>query len=125
MNENTAKSIDKVIQSLKMADSNFIFGEPVDSCGKTVIPVGKIKCGYGFGFGDAQNLEEESNESGKASGGGAGTSIEVIPAGYIEITHRRTRFVKISRVSPVGMGLVVLGLGMITACHFKRRRHEN
>jgi uncharacterized spore protein YtfJ len=60
-----------------------VFGEPIHAEGKTVVPVAKV--GYGFGAGAGSHRDD--------SGGGGGGGIGVFPAGVLEITAERTRFI--------------------------------
>ena len=62
-----------------------VYGEPVQSGGKTVIPVAKI--GYGFGGGTGAHPEE--GRSGTGAGGGVGAKA----AGVFEISEAGTRFI--------------------------------
>ncbi|MGE5567810.1 MAG: spore germination protein GerW family protein [Rhodospirillales bacterium] len=61
-----------------------VYGEAVQSGGKTVIPVAKI--GYGFGGGTGGR---EEGRGGSGAGGGVGAR----PAGVFEISEAGTRFI--------------------------------
>jgi uncharacterized spore protein YtfJ len=63
-----------------------VYGEAVERGGVTIIPVAKVKYGFGGGSGLKKTGEE-------GSGGGGGVSIT--PTGYIEIKEGNTRFRKI------------------------------
>ena len=54
-----------------------VFGEPVDRGDLTVIPVGRVRWGFGGGAGDG------GGSDGSGSGGGGGVAAE--PIGFIEI----------------------------------------
>lgn len=97
-------SLSQIMDSLKSADVNHVFGDPVEKYGKTIIPVGKVQCSFGYGFGgsgqddnnplnlsDGENITEEKKEG---IGGGGGASFNIKPVGYIEITPSSTKFVK-------------------------------
>ena len=58
-----------------------VFGEPIHTEGKTIVPVAKIA--YGFGAGSDRQTE----------GGGGGGGVRAFPAGALEITATRTRFI--------------------------------
>jgi len=62
-----------------------VYGEAIQSGGKTVIPVARI--GYGFGGGTGGRAEESRGGSG--AGGGVGAR----PAGVFEISEAGTRFI--------------------------------
>src|ERR1700752_1856645 len=86
-----------LLQSLKetilgQASVKAIYGEPISSQGKTVIPVAKIMYGYGAGAGTGG--VGESNARGEGGGGGGG--VRAIPVGVIEISDQQTRFVPIT-----------------------------
>lgn len=60
-----------------------VYGEPISSGGRTVVPVARI--GYGFGAGRGGREEE--------GGGGAGGGVGARPAGVFEISDTGTRFI--------------------------------
>lgn len=64
------------------ANARYIYAEPVERDGTTVIPV--AKAAYGFGGGSGKKEGEEG------SGGGGGVSVK--PVGYIEMKNGETRF---------------------------------
>ena len=112
-----------LLQSLKesilsQASVKAIYGEPISSQGKTVIPVAKIMYGYGAmagtgGVGDS---------SARGEGGGGGGGVRAIPVGVIEISdQQQTRFVPITdRKKLTGAVLAGIGLGMWLG--WRRRR---
>lgn len=64
------------------ANVKYIFAEPIERDGVTIVPV--AKAAYGFGGGSGTNKGEEG------SGGGGGVAIT--PVGYIEIKNGETYF---------------------------------
>lgn len=64
------------------ANAKYIYGEPVERPGVTVIPVGKAAYGFGGGSG--------KQEKGEGAGGGGG--VMLTPVGYIEIKNGETSF---------------------------------
>jgi len=58
-----------------------VFGEPIERDGITVIPVAKVRWGFGGGAGRGPDTEE--GPTGSGSGGGGGATAD--PIGYIEI----------------------------------------
>jgi len=72
------------------AASGAVFGNPVDREGITVIPVAKVR--WGFGGGSGRGIEEgsETGEVGEGSGGGGG--VMASPLGFIEIRDGRAEF---------------------------------
>lgn len=64
------------------ANAKYIYAEPIERDGVTVIPVAKAVYGFGGGTG------KKENEQGGGGGGGA----VLTPVGYIEIKDGATRF---------------------------------
>ena len=63
------------------AGAKMIYGEPIEHDGVTIIPVAKLR--YGFGGGGGKHGGEEG-------GGGGGEVVQ--PAGYIELRDGSSRF---------------------------------
>ena len=81
-----------------------VYGDPVSSEVRTVIPVARVRCGFGGGSGKKAAEQE---------GGGGGGGFVAKAAGFIEISAQGTRFVPIrdSRDFALAVGLgVCLGL---------------
>jgi uncharacterized spore protein YtfJ len=77
------------------ASAKAVFGEPVERDGVTVIPVAKVRYGFGGGGGggmSGSSLDdlEEAPEMGEGGGGGGGMMAS--PVGYIEITKGGAHF---------------------------------
>lgn len=75
-----------------------VYGEPVVTQGKTIIPVAKIVMGMGTGSGkkhssngSAKGLKEGSSDADTGSGSGGGAI--ATPQGVFEITETRTRYI--------------------------------
>lgn len=64
------------------ANARYIYGDPIERNGVTVITVAKASYGFGGGSG--------TKESEEGSGGGGGVSLT--PVGYIEMKNGETRF---------------------------------
>ncbi|HTS76694.1 MAG TPA: spore germination protein GerW family protein [Bryobacteraceae bacterium] len=74
------------------ANVKSVFGDPIESQGKTVVPVAKVA--YGFGGGSGTGHGRGGDDSGRnAEGGGGGGGVRAFPAGALEITANQTRFV--------------------------------
>lgn len=69
------------------ASASLVYGEPVERDGVTVIPVAKVRWGFGGGGGRSATGNEEG------SGGGGGMTAS--PAGFIEIRDGQAQFKKI------------------------------
>jgi uncharacterized spore protein YtfJ len=77
------------------ARAQAVFGEPVERDGVTVIPVARVRWGFGGGGGSAPE--------GSGSGGGGGVAAD--PIGYIEITSAGASFRPVAQ--PFGTATVV------------------
>lgn len=94
----------------KHATVRNVFGDPIHSGDRTVIPVARV--GYGFGGGiDREASQDEGGET-KRSGGGGG--LGAVPAGALEITTEGTRFIAFgSMKKTVATLLVGLAAGLL------------
>lgn len=77
-----------------------VFGDAVERDGVTVIPVGRVRWGFGGGGGRGGRGDEE----GEGSGGGGGVTAS--PAGYIEISGGTASYTRIRSPSP---GMAIAG----------------
>jgi uncharacterized spore protein YtfJ len=89
------------------AGAHAAFGEPVDREGVTVIPVAKVRFGFGGGSGHGIEKGADSNEIGEGSGGGGGAMTS--PLGFIEIRDGRAEFKRTH--DPVSAVPVILAAG--------------
>src|ERR1041384_6144654 len=64
-----------------------VYGEPVTSGDRTVIPVASVKYAFGGGGGSAHEGEPD-----RRGGGGGGGRARGQPCGYVEITPAGPRF---------------------------------
>ena len=79
-----------------------VFGEPVEQGGVTVVPVAKLRWGFGGGWGKDATSAEDGAKGDEGSGGGGG--VMASPVGFIEISEdgayfHRTR--DLAAVAPV------------------------
>ena len=72
------------------AGSSAVFGDPIERDGVTVIPVAKVRWGFGGGAGRGIEEGSETGEVGEGSGGGGG--VMASPLGFIEISDGEARF---------------------------------
>ena len=115
------KGITEKLQTTASVET--VYGEPIVADGKTIIPVARVRYGFGGGFGDA-NDDGSSAENGRpgGSGGGGGGGVEVTPIGIIEVTPGDTRYIsfedrrRLIRAALVGMVLFFI--------LFRRRRKK-
>lgn len=64
------------------ASAKAVYGEPVERDGVTVIPVARMRYGFGAGGGDKEG----------SRGGGGGGGVDARPMGYIEIKNGSTAY---------------------------------
>jgi uncharacterized spore protein YtfJ len=85
------------------AGAKMVFGEPVSVGGKTIVPVAKIRYGFGGGSGAKGNGDQH--------GGGGGGGLVAKPVGVIEISQSETRFIPITSnwmlIAAVALGAVL------------------
>jgi uncharacterized spore protein YtfJ len=79
-----------------------IFGDPVEREGVTVIPVGRVRWGFGGGGGSGG---ARTDMEGEGSGGGGGAI--AAPVGYIQISGGTARYTPIG--FPVPPATVIAG----------------
>jgi len=97
-----AMSIERYFQSIverlhSSANVRTVYGDPVETQGKTVIPVSRVR--YAFGSGPAR-LGEAGTVEEILGGGGA---VQAEPVGIFEVTDAGTRYV------PLGGGTKEIG----------------
>lgn len=92
------------------ASARAVYGEPIETQGRTVVPVAKVW--YGFGGGAGPEVEEGGPETAAqtrgeveegverreaySGGSGGGGGVRAVPTGVVEITDDGTRFVSFS-----------------------------
>ena len=81
------------------------FGEPVARGDVTVVPVARVRWGFGGGGG-----RSEAAETGPASGSGGGGAVTAEPVGYLEIGPNGAEFKPISAAYPSPGFLLASGL---------------
>lgn len=111
-----------LLQSLKesilgQASVKAIYGEPISSQGKTIIPVAKIIYGYGAGAGAGG----VGDTGARGEGGGGGGGMRAVPVGVIEVSNQSTRFVPITDRSKLSAALLV-GIAFGVWLGWRRRR---
>ena len=121
-------SIQELIQSIServqtTASVKAVYGEPITAEGKTIIPVARVR--YGFGGGGGTQDDAPSSDSGETPqqtiGGGGGGGAEVSPVGFIEITPDETRYVSFEDRRRVIRALVI---GLLLGIFLLRRRRR-
>lgn len=110
-----AEPIDKILDRLgerigARATVRAVFGEPVVRGAVTIIPVARIRWGYGGGSGTGPLRSEATNGETMGSGSGAGGGVMTDPMGYVEVQPDSATYVPLS--SPYLNPLVILATGI-------------
>lgn len=87
------------------AGVHVVFGEPIRHDNLTVIPVARVRWGFGGGGGTA-----DGPPSGPASGSGGGGGVAADPIGYLELGPDGAIFRPIRDPYPSALFLVASGL---------------
>ena len=96
------------------ADARAIFAPPVTKDGITVIPVGRVFGGFGFGAGstvDDANAVASGGAGQQGMGGGGGFGAQ--PVGFIEINRDGARFKRIDNGADTWFDVATLGLDVL------------
>jgi uncharacterized spore protein YtfJ len=99
---------------VNQAGTKSVYSDPISSEGRTVVPVAKVRCGFGGGSG--------RKPGDKGEGGGGGGGFVAKPVGYIEVSAHGTRFIPI--VDPWDLALaagVGIFLGMLVGKMLSRK----
>ena len=101
-----------------------VHGEPIFAEGKTIIPVARVRYGFGGGGGNQRPVSDPTNvdESLQQSGGGGGGGVSVDPAGFIEITAGETRYVSFDERRRIIRAVV---FGLLLSIFLLRRRRRS
>jgi len=62
-----------------------VFGEPIERGDLTIVPVARVRWGFGGGAGNAEPAPGRPGDGGVAGGGGGGGGAAADPVGYLEI----------------------------------------
>ena len=99
-----------------------VYGDPVSFDGRPVIPVARVRYGFGAGGGSQDGDAAEEGPGGlRGQGGGGGGGVEVSPVGYIEVTAEGSRYVSFEDRQRVIRGLMMLA-GLAVFLLWRRRR---
>jgi uncharacterized spore protein YtfJ len=93
------------------AGAKMVYGEPIRLETKTVLPVAKVRYGFGGGSGRGKTGDEH--------GGGGGGGLVAMPVGVVEVTETQTRFVPITTSRAV---LAALAIGFCLGLVLSKRR---
>lgn len=103
--------VQEAIHSMvSQSSARTVYGEPITAEGNTIVPIAKVR--YGFGGGSGKKTGEEPGEGG---GGGGGAAAR--PIGYIEVSGEGTRFVPIIDLQSM---VVAMAAGLLAGLVFGR-----
>lgn len=95
-----------------------LYGQPIEAQGKTIIPVARVRYGFGGGLG---NGRKSTDPEAVGSGAGAGGGIAVSPVGVIEITASDTRFVAVGQARRLAVvALLGAAVGLVIGSRWPR-----
>lgn len=78
------------------AGTQTLFGEPQVVEGRTIIPVAKLRYGFGAGGGEIEREGKDGAEV-EQGGGGGGAGVAATPMGFLIVTAKGERFVPVRR----------------------------
>ena len=90
-----------------------VFGEPIQSGEKTIVPVARIAYGFGGGYGQGKKKRKGTTEEatspeeepvGKGAGGGG---FKACAKGVYEITPTCTRFIPANSAEKIFLGIAI------------------
>jgi uncharacterized spore protein YtfJ len=84
-----------------------VFGDPIVRNGTTVVPVAKVRWGFGGGTGTGPSSEATDAPVGTGTGAGGGVTAE--PIGYLEIGDEGAAFKPIAAAYPSPLFLLAAG----------------
>ena len=90
-----------------------VFGDPIERGDLTVVPVARVRWGFGGGAGGADQLPGAPDDTGATSwagGGGGGGGATADPIGYLEIGPEGATFRPIAAAYPSPLFLLVSGI---------------
>ena len=86
----------------KKIDASIVFGNPIKSGNKTIIPTASIAYGVGYGKGsvghnqcDKDTNENPETDDKESNYGNAGGGLKATPLGIFEVTDKSTRFMPV------------------------------
>lgn len=98
------------------ASVRIVYGDPIETQGKTIIPIARVA--FGFGGGLAPGRLRAANEEKARLGEGSGGGVAATPVGVIEITRDDCRFIPASGGKHM---MIAAGLGLLIGILLARR----
>lgn len=87
-----------------------LFGDPIERGDVSVVPVARVRWGYGGGGGTGPATTSAQNSETMAGGSGAGGAVMADPIGYLEIRPSGAAYVPLA--SPYPNPLLVIATGI-------------
>jgi uncharacterized spore protein YtfJ len=105
-----------------------VYGEPITTQGKTIIPVAQIAMGLGGGYGHKNgkgkqmaNNSTEPDHNKQGEGAGAGGGMYATAKGVYEVTDKCTRFIPANATKQL---LAMAALAFVTGRWMGRRKRR-
>lgn len=102
-----AESVTSMVESFREnASVRTVYGEPIASGERTIVPVAKVSYGFGGGYGSGTAegdagagaaTDAERTSEGGGEGGGLGGGFSASPVGVVEIGRGQTRLIRFDR----------------------------
>jgi uncharacterized spore protein YtfJ len=105
------------------ANVKTIYGEPIQTEGKTIIPVARIAYGLGGGYGQGKSKKNEIGSDDQPVGEGGGGGIAVTPVGVVEITPDRTSFIPLRKRK--ALWISAFAAGFLLGKHLNSKRKSS
>ena len=125
----TKELIDSAVQHLRTSASvKTVYGDPVVSDGKTIIPVARVAYGFGGGTGTKKSAATAGGKepAADAVGEGGGGGMTAKPVGVVEISGQETRFIQFGQTKKVAIAaLIGSGIGLGLGLLFGRKAGKN
>jgi uncharacterized spore protein YtfJ len=84
-------NIEQVLSS--SANVKIVFGDPISVQEKTIIPVARVRYGFGGGMGSGPRRSGDEQRLGEGGGGGGGVIAQ--PVGVVEVSAAGTKFIPV------------------------------
>ncbi len=93
----------------KQASVDAVFGAPIESNGKTVIPIASATYGFGLGIGVSESSAPADSEESNSSGGGGGGGYLVRPMAVVVIDQDGVRIDPILNEGRIALAGILMG----------------
>lgn len=107
--------IERIAKGISQNTSvKYVYGDPIQSGNKTIIPVASIAYGFGGGYGQGPDKKKNTTNTNaaidgapNAEGAGGGGGVRATLKGVYEITPEATRFIPASNTKQLLTGIVI------------------